>query len=156
MNLNITISNHDTSFAYNVLFSSKHFLFIYFLKGLNHSRSPEQPAQVICDSWVGVPTTNSSASEDQRGVRGGLAADNGSGGPNMPVSYFEMYKNRMKKLKEAGLRADVQTVNLSDGGNMPERPQSLTLRDDALYSPHDDTSFEDYTGIYLCDLLLMF
>lgn len=115
------------------------------LQGLDHSRSPEQPAQVICDSWVSDPTTTPSASEDQRSVRGDLAAGNGSG-PNMPVSYFEMYKNRMKKLKEAGLRADVQTVNISDGGNMPERPRSLSLRDDSLYSPHDDSSFDDYAG----------
>lgn len=108
---------------------------------MNRSRSPEHPAPVICDTWVG--DLNSSSEDPLRvpSYGSGLAAGSTEGSAGMPVSYFELYKNRMKKLKEAGLRAD---VNLCDVTSASERQFS---REDAL-SPNDfqDTSFEDFTG----------
>ncbi|XP_066926889.1 TOG array regulator of axonemal microtubules protein 1-like [Clytia hemisphaerica] len=90
--------------------------------GLSQSRSPEEPSPVICDSWVSDPANEKRVPAN---------------GSNMPVSYFELYKNKMKKLKEAGLRADVHTVNMEL--NLGDRSSS---KEDIL-SPLEDDSLDD-------------
>ena len=53
-------------------------------------------------------------------------------GSSMPVSYFQNYKNKMKKIKEAGLRADVQTVNLESESYLRREDLTLSFDEDSL------------------------
>jgi len=96
-------------------------------QGMHHQRSPE-PAAVICDSWVNDASTPE--------IKGNLGP-----GCSMPVSYFQNYKNKMKKIKEAGLRADVQTVNL-------ESENYMIKRDDLTLS-FDEDSLSDHGTLFL-------